>query len=70
MLMPVVLFAVLYSAGVIVLTLPGNEYLLFHVLEYASTNMFLVNGGMIAAATLILLCSFLLSKNLYLKREF
>lgn len=70
MLMPVVLFAVLYSAGVIVLTLPGNEYLLFHVLEYASTNMFLVNGGMIAAATLILLCSFLLSKKLYLKREF
>ena len=54
----------------IVLTLPGNEYLLFHVLEYASTNMFLVNGGMIAAATLILLCSFLLSKKLYLKREF
>ena len=70
MLMPVVLFAALYSAGVIVLTLPGNEYLLFHVLEYASTNMFLVNGGMIAAATLILLCSFLLSKKLYLKREF
>ena len=68
--MPIALFAALYGAWVIVSSLPGNEYLLFNALEYASKNMFLVNGGIIVVATLVLLCSFLLSKNLYSNREF
>ena len=70
MLVPIALFAALYGAWVIVSSLPGNEYLLFNALEYASKNMFLVNGGIIVVATLVLLCSFLLSKNLYSNREF
>ena len=70
MLVPIALFAALYGAWVIVSSLPGNEYLLFNALEYASKNMFLVNVGIIFVATLVLLCSFLLSKNLYSNREF
>lgn len=70
MLVPIALFAALYGVWVIVSSLPGNEYLLFNALEYASKNMFLVNGGIIAVATLILLFSFLLSKKLYSNREF
>ena len=70
MLVPIALFAALYGAWVIVSSLPGNEYLLFNALEYASKNMFLVNGDIIVVATLVLLCSFLLSKNLYSNREF
>ena len=70
MRVPIALFAALYGAWVIVSSLPGNEYLLFNALEYASKNMFLVNGGIIVVATLVLLCSFLLSKNLYSNREF
>ena len=70
MLVPIALFAALYGAWGIVSSLPGNEYLLFNALEYASKNMFLVNGGIIVVATLVLLCSFLLSKNLYSNREF
>ena len=70
MLVPIALFAALYGAWVIVSSLPGNEYLLFNALEYASKNMFLVNDGIIVVATLVLLCSFLLSKNLYSNREF
>ncbi len=70
MLVPNALFAALYCAWVIVSSLPGNEYLLFNALEYASTNVLLVNGSMIAVATLILLCSFLLSENLYSNRDF
>lgn len=70
MLVPIALFAALYGVWVIVSSLPGNEYLLFNVLEYASQNMLLVNGGMVVAATLILLLSFLLSKMLYANRDF
>lgn len=70
MLVPLALFAALYSAWVIISSLPGNEYLLFNALEYAGKNMFLVNGSIILIATLILLFSFLLSKKLYSDREF
>lgn len=70
MLVPIALFAALYGVWVIVSSLPGNEYLLFNVLEYASQNMLLVNGGMVVAATLILLLSFLVSKMLYANRDF
>ena len=70
MFVPLALFEALYSAWVIISSLPGNEYLLFHALEYASKNIFLVNGSMILAATLILLLSFLLSKRQYSNREF
>lgn len=63
-------FAVLYGVWVIVSSLPGNEYLLFNILEYANQNMLLVNGGIVVVATLILLLSFLLSKSLYENREF
>lgn len=70
MLVPLALFAALYSAWVIISSLPGNEYLLFNALEYAGKNMFLVNGSIILIATLILLFSFLLSKKLYSNREF
>lgn len=70
MLLPPALFSGLYGAWVIIPSLPGNTHLLFHALEYASKNTLLVNGGMILAATLILLVSFLLSKKLYANREF
>ena len=70
MLVPIALFAMLYGVWVIVSSLPGNEYLLFNILEYASQNMLLVNGGMVVIATLILLLSFLLSKMLYANRDF
>lgn len=70
MLVPLTLFAALYEAWVIISSLPGNEHLLFDVLEYAGENMFLVNGGIAFAATLILLFSFLLSKRLYSSRDF
>lgn len=70
MLVPIALFAALYSMLVIISSLPGNEYLFFNILEYASQNMLLVNGAIVVAATLILLFSFLLSKGLYAKREF
>ena len=70
MFVPLAFFEALYSAWVIISSLPGNEYLLFHALEYASKNIFLVNGSMILAATLILLLSFLLSKRQYSNREF
>ncbi len=70
MLLPLLLFEVLYSVWVIISSLPGNEYLLFNALKYASENMLLVNGSIILAATLILLFSFLLSKKLYSDREF
>ena len=70
MLVPIALFAVLYGVWVIVSSLPGNEYLLFNILEYANQNMLLVNGGIVVVATLILLLSFLLSKSLYENREF
>lgn len=69
-LVPLALFWVLYSVWVSISSLPGNEYLLFHALEYANKNMLPVNGVIIAAATLILLCSFLLSKKLYSNRDF
>lgn len=70
MLVPIGLFASLYGVLVIISSLPGNEYLLFNILEYASQNMLLVNGCIVVAATFILLLSFLLSKGLYVKREF
>lgn len=70
MLVPLALFSALYDAWIIISSLPGNEYLLFNALEYASKNMFLVNGCIFLAATLILLFSFLLSKKLYTNREF
>lgn len=58
MLVPLALFSALYDAWIIISSLPGNEYLLFNALEYASKNMFLVNGCIFLAATLILLFSF------------
>ena len=70
MFVPAVLFGSLYGAWVAISSLPGNEYLLFDALEYAGNHMFPVNSGIIAAATLILLCSFLLSKKLYSNRDF
>lgn len=70
MLIPIALFAALYGVWVIISSLPENKYLLFNILEYASQNMLLVNGGMLVAATLILILSFLLSKGLYANREF
>lgn len=68
--MPLSLFTALYCGWVIVSALPGNEHLLFHALEYASENMLLVNGGILAAATLILFLSFALSNRIYANREF
>ena len=70
MCVPLALFAGLYCAWVITSSLPGNEYLLFNALKYAGKNMFLVNGSIVSAATLILAVSFLLSEKLYSKREF
>lgn len=70
MFMPLILFSMLYSVWVLISSLPGNEYLLFHILEYASRHMLLVNGGMAVSAALILILSFLLSNWLYAKREF
>lgn len=70
MLVPIALFTTLYFVWVIVSSLPGNENLLFNVLEYASNNMLLVNGGMSVAAALLLLLSFALSTRLYANREF
>lgn len=67
---PLALFGVLYGTWVIISSLPGNEYLLFNALEYASKNIFVVNGGIVVVATLSLLCSFLLSKKLYSNRDF
>ena len=70
MFIPLLLFATLYNIFVIITSLPGNEYLLFNTLQYTSKNILPVNGGIIAAATFILLLSFLLSKKLYSNREF
>lgn len=70
MLVPTALFAALYSVLVIISSLPGNEHLLFNILVYAHQNMLFVNGGMAAAAAMILLFSFLLSKRLYATRDF
>lgn len=70
MFVPLILFTTLYCTWVMISSLPGNEYMLFHALRYASKHMFLVNGGILAAGTLILLISFLLSKKIYSKREF
>lgn len=70
MLVLIALFAALYGVWVIVSSLPENEYLLFNILECASQNMLLVNGGIVVIATLILLLSFLLSKMLYANRDF
>lgn len=70
MLVPTALFAALYSVLVIISSLPGNEHLLFNMLVYADQNMLFVNGGMAAAAAMILLFSFLLSKRLYATRDF
>ncbi len=70
MFVPLTLFTVLYVAWVMISSLPGNEYLLFNILEYASRNMFLVNGSIIFIATLALLFSFSLSKKLFSNREF
>ena len=70
MFVPLALFEVLYIAWTIISSLPGNEYLLFNALEYASKNIFLVNGSIILVSTLILLFSFMLSKKLYSNREF
>ena len=70
MFVPLFLFSVLYGVWVMVSTLPRNEHLLFDRLAYASDHMLLVNGGMAAAATLILFLSFLLSNRLYANREF
>lgn len=70
MFVPLTLFTVLYVAWVMISSLPGNEYLLFNILEYASRNMFLVNGSIILVATLALLLSFSLSKKLFSNREF
>lgn len=70
MLVPIALFTALYVVWVMISSLPGNEYLLFNILEYAGKNMVFVNGGMVVAATLILLLSFVLSTRLYANREF
>lgn len=68
--MPLLVFAALYDVLVIIPSLPGNEYLIFNFLEYASKNMILINTSIIAVATLILLLSFLLSTKLYANRDF
>lgn len=70
MIMPLLVFAALYDVLVIIPSLPGNEYLIFNFLEYASKNMILINTSIIAVATLILLLSFLLSTKLYANRDF
>ncbi len=67
---PLVFFVLLYSAWIVLSSLPGNESMLFHALESAHKNMVLVNIAIMAAATLILLVSFLLSKKIYTNREF
>lgn len=70
MLLPVLLFSAFYTACVMILFWPGNERMLFNALEYAGENPLLVNGGIAAAATLILFLSLLLSQRLYMRREF
>ncbi len=70
MYLPVFVFAFFYAACVTVAFRPGNERLFFNALEYAFENMLFVNGGIAAVSTFILFLSFLLSKRLYMRREF
>lgn len=70
MVLPLALFSLLYYVWAVASSWPGNEHLLFEALEFAGKNMALVNGGIVAAATLILFLSFSLSNRIYAKREF
>lgn len=68
--LPVLVFGMLYAEGMVALYWPGNERLLFEVFRYARENALEVIGGMIAAAAGFLCISCLLSKALYVRREF
>ncbi len=69
-ILPLSVVGILYFVFMIIYTLPGNELMLFNMLEYASANKLLINGGIAVLATILLIISFGLSRNVYSKRDF
>ena len=69
-ILPLSVVGILYFAFMVVQMLPGNEHLLFDLLEFADANKLLVDGGMFLLATIILLVSYFISKHIYNKRDF
>lgn len=68
--LPAIFMGLLYGVFSVVSHWPGNEMLLFNILKYASENMLIVSGGIAVFATIIMVVSLVLSKNIYSKRDF
>lgn len=67
---PAIMMGVLYGLFSVLSHLPGNERMMFDLLEYASRHMILTSGIMILVSTAILVFSILISKRIYRKRDF
>ena len=67
---PMILFSMLFSLYLVIMSFPKNAYLATNFLIFAGNNMLLVCGCLIAIATAILILSYILSVRIYLKRDF
>jgi len=69
-ILPVILFGLIFGAYPLIISLSGNEALTIELISYASENIFLVSGGILLLATVVLLGSYALSVRVYSKRDF
>lgn len=68
--LPTIFFALLFSMYYVITSQPGNETMTLDFIVYASENLLLISGGIIALATVILFLSYKISIKLYSKRDF
>ena len=65
-----IFFSLLFSAYVSITSLPRYSKLTLALIVFASENVWLVCGGVVVLATILLALSYMISVKLYSKRDF
>lgn len=68
--LPMVFFALLFGAYSAITQLPEHKTLTLDFIVYASENMLIVSGSIVALATVLLFLSYAISLKLYSNRDF
>ena len=68
--LPILFFSMLFGAYSVITSLPKNKTLTIDLIVFASENLLIVIGGVVALATIILILSYMISVKLYSKRDF
>jgi len=68
--LPMIFFSLALGACLSLTYLPGNTTIILDFIIYTTENIYKVTGAVFVAATILLICSYLLSVKLYSGRDF